>query len=190
MGGMLDVDLILPETPRPLRRVEYERLAELGFFGDERVELLHGVMVSRGPQGSRHAWVVQRLTNLLVRALAGRADVRPQLPLAASDDSEPEPDLAVVPLGTTPDAHPASALLVIEVADSSLRKDRLIKSRIYAAASVLEYWVVDLEGGELEVYTAPDHGEYRQIARHPRGATVSARAFCDIAVRVDDVIPA
>jgi len=78
---------------RPLRREEYDRLVESGSFQDERVELLHGVIVRMSPQGSRHAWCVRRLTMLLVPAVAGRAEVQIQSPFAADDDSEPEPDV-------------------------------------------------------------------------------------------------
>lgn len=186
---MLDVDLIAPEKPRPLRRIEYERLAELGFFADERVELLYGLMVSRNPQGTRHAWVVERLTMLLASALVGRAVVRVQLPLAASDESEPEPDFAVVASGSSPGAHPSTALLVIEVADSSARKDREIKSRLYAAACVAEYWVVDLSLDLVEVSTIPDERNYRNVSRHFRGDLLSPQEFPDVTIPVDELLP-
>src|SRR5580704_11900392 len=90
---------------------------------------------------------VTRLNKLLVRALGDRAEVRVQAPFGASDVSEPEPDLAVVPPGSYLDEHPSRAHLLIEVADSSLQDDRRIKGPLYAAAGVPEYWIVDLVRG-------------------------------------------
>jgi len=105
---------------RPLRRIEYEVLVEQGMFGEgEHVQLLDGELVEMSPQGAAHAAVVESLTELLVPALLGKARVRVQLPFAAGDASEPEPDVAVVSAATTRHRHPDSALLVIEVADIS-----------------------------------------------------------------------
>src|SRR5437879_3175316 len=84
---------------RPLKRVEYDRLVQTGMLRDEHVELLYGSIVQMSPIGAPHSGTVQRLTELLVLALHGRAAVRVQLPFAASDASEPEPDVAVVPPG-------------------------------------------------------------------------------------------
>jgi Uma2 family endonuclease len=149
---MLDIADITPERPRPLRRVEYDLLVEHGRFAEERVELLEGVIVEMSPQGPAHANVVERLTRFLVLALQGRAVVRPQSAFAASDSSEPEPDLAVVEPGRgLTDPHPREAFLIVEVADSSLLKDRGLKSSLYARAGVPEYWIVDLRSREIEV---------------------------------------
>src|SRR5450631_1217800 len=102
------------EVIRPLRRVEYDQLVALGAFQDERIELLDGALVAMSPIGAPHSSAVQKLTRLLVLALVGCAEVRPQLPFAALEFSEPEPDLAVVPLGDYDTEHPAQAHLVIE----------------------------------------------------------------------------
>jgi len=92
-------DWIAPEAHRPLRRVEYEKLAQLGAFDDERLELLYGSLIVTSPQGPAHDFAIQKLNRILVRALSDRADVRIQSAFAAGDDSEPQPDVAVVPLG-------------------------------------------------------------------------------------------
>ena len=84
----------------PLRRftrAEYDRLVELGLFTDEKVELLHGLLVEMSPQDVPHSYTIEQLTRLLIVALGSRARIRVQLPFVASDDSEPEPDVAVVP---------------------------------------------------------------------------------------------
>src|SRR5450432_3867156 len=133
-----------PEIIRPLRRTEYDQLVTLGAFRGEKIELLEGVLVAMSPIGPPHSSSVQRLNALLVLALVGRAVVRPQLPFAALEFSEPEPDLAVVPLGDYDVEHPAEADLIIEVAESSLAIDRGKKLRLYAACAVPEYWIVNL----------------------------------------------
>jgi Uma2 family endonuclease len=84
---------------RPLKRAEYDSLVESGAFAGERLELINGVMVETSPQDARHAFAVQQLTAVLSERLRGRAITRIQLPIALSDDSEPEPDVAVVALG-------------------------------------------------------------------------------------------
>jgi Uma2 family endonuclease len=182
-------DLLSTERLRPLRRVEYERLGQEGFFDDDdRVELLEGVIVQMSPRGTRHDAAIERLVRLFVLALADRAVVRPQLAYAASDISEPEPDLAIVPAGDHDRAHPAEAFLLIEVADSSLSKDRRIKSRIYAAAGVPEYWVVDVADGTIEVRTKPGGDAYGEVRVVRRGEAIPLQAFPDVEIAVSDVV--
>jgi Uma2 family endonuclease len=138
-------------------RVEYERLIDLGVFRPgERLELLDGLLVVREPQGAGHATAVRAIQEALARALGPGWDVRPQLPVALDEDSEPEPDVAVVP-GSYRDyrhAHPARPALVVEVADTSLLADRR-KAGLYARAGVPEYWIASLAGAVLEVHRRP-----------------------------------
>ncbi len=97
------------ERFRPLRRVEYDKLIELGAFQDEKIELLEGVLVRMSPIGPPHSSAVQKLNAILTPTLAARAAVRIQSPFAALDLSEPEPDVAVVPAGSYDQAHPDKA---------------------------------------------------------------------------------
>ncbi len=98
LDPMLDFTQLPPGRIRPLRRAEYDKLIELGVFEeDEKIELLHGFLVAMSPQGTPHAAVGARLAEVLTRILGDRAHVRCQFPFAASEDSEPEPDIAVVP---------------------------------------------------------------------------------------------
>lgn len=186
---MLDSSHIEPDVVRPLRRAEYDRLVALGSFQNEKLELLRGVIIAMSPQGPKHAAVIQRLTMLLVPALVGRAEVRVQSPLAVSDDSEPEPDIAVVEPGDYHEGHPTCALLVIEVAESSQQKDRHIKPDLYAAAGVPEYWVVDLVERAVFVHRQSTDGRYHDVSKHAPGARVSCRALADLAVQVEDLLP-
>lgn len=178
---MIDPALIEPDKVRPLKRSEYDQLVELGVFEGERIELLRGVLVERAPQGSRHAHVLSVLNRVFAIGLRGRGVLRIQMPLAVSEDSEPEPDLAVVPPGDYSRAHPTKALLVVELAETSHRKDRVLKAALYAAAGVPEYWLVDLVDRAVEVRTRPAGGAYRDLARSERGA-LSPAAFPDLSV--------
>ena len=189
-GGMLDLEQLRPERLRPISRAEYEQLVALGWFEDEQVELLRGALVTMSPQGSRHTVAVSQLNELLVLGLKQRAWVRPQCSYAASEESEPEPDLAVVPRRDFSDALPQSALLMVEVADSSLRKDRRVKTSIYAENGVPESWIVNLPDEVIEVHTDPHDGSYRQVTRRDRGETLTLSAFPDVSLAVDDVLPA
>lgn len=182
---MLDPQELAPEAPRPITRGEYDRLVALGFFENESVELLYGVLVRMTPQDPPHSSVVQKLTALLVPPLAPRADVRIQLPFAASADSEPEPDVAVVQRGDYRSAHPTEAWLVIEVASSSRQKDRGVKARLYAECGVEEYWIVDVLGRTVEVHRSPEGGAYASREVRRAGETVAPARFPDVSIAVD-----
>jgi Uma2 family endonuclease len=184
-----DDAIVPPEKIRPLLRAEYDRLVGLGMLRGENVELLYGRLVRMSPQGEPHVFSVTRLNKLLVRALGDRAEVRVQAPFGASDVSEPEPDLAIVPPGDYLKEHPSRAHLLIEVADSSLQDDRRIKGPLYAATGVLEYWIVDLVRGVIEVHRDPRADGYASVTRHGRGEILAVPGFEDILVSVSDVVP-
>ena len=185
---MLDAAAIAPERIRGITRVEYDRLVEQGWFDDERVELLYGVLVTMSPQGPPHAHVNWRLQDILSRALVDKAIVRGQMPLAISDDSEPEPDVAVVPVGDYFQAHPTNALLVVEVADTSLRKDKGTKAALYAENGVPEYWIVNLVEQVIEVYTGPTDEGYASVSQRKSGDAITLVEFPDIRIAVSDIL--
>jgi Uma2 family endonuclease len=180
---------IAPERIRPLLRTEYDRLVESGAFESERLELLDGMLVTMTPQNAAHAHTVQRLAEILVLALRGHAIVRAQSPLALLDDSEPEPDIAVVPLGDYSATHPAEAYLVIEVAESSLRRDRLVKAPIYARAGVAEYWLVDLDGRSVEIYRDPKSAEFASMLRLGEHENLRPARFPDLEISIAAILP-
>jgi Uma2 family endonuclease len=183
---------------RRWRRVEYERLVDLGVFVGERLELLDGVLVVGEPQASPHAAIVAKVGRVLAVAFGDGWHERLHSPLALGDFSEPEPDVAVV-AGPPDDyiaAHPSTAALVVEVADSSLRLDRRFKAAIYARAGLREYWIVNLADRVLEVHREPhppaDAGadwSYRSVAvlRPPSHVTPLAAPGSPIAVA--DLLP-
>jgi Uma2 family endonuclease len=175
-------------TLRTFTRAEYDRLVALGFFRGERLELMHGRLLRMPPIGPPHATAVTRLAELLLPALLGRATVRIQQPFCAHDDSEPEPDIAVVPRGDYSAGHPDRALLVVEVAESSLAYDRDTKRALYAASNVSEYWVVDLASRTVEIFTDPRDDAYAGSRVLAAGERITPGAFPDVAVAVDDVL--
>ncbi|HEX7672128.1 MAG TPA: Uma2 family endonuclease [Polyangiaceae bacterium] len=174
--------MLAPEEIRPLSRAEYDRLVDLDFFEDERVELLRGVLVRMSPQGAAHANAPAKLMKRLILALGDRAEVRAHSPLSLGEWSEPEPDIAVVAPGDYSKCHPTTALLVVEAADSSLRKDRRIKADLYAEHEIPEYWIVNLVEGVVEVHTLPASGRYTSITTHGADRRVSLVAFPDVGV--------
>jgi Uma2 family endonuclease len=176
------------ENARRIRRTEYEKMVALGLFEDEHVELLYGILVEMSPKGPPHDSAIERLTELLVGKLAGRASVRIQSAFAASDGSESEPDVAVVPRGNHRGGHPTQAFLIIEVADSSLAIDRGVKARLYAECGVPEYWVVNVRDGIVEVHTEIVRGAYTRVQPYRPGAQIPSTGFPDIEIAVSDVL--
>ena len=188
--SMIDADGIAPAGIRGLRRREYDELVRLGAFENERVELLYGTVVTMSPSDPSHDESITTLDECLKGQLGGRARVRVQSSFAASDDSEPVPDILVVPPQPYWDDHPSTAYLVVEVARTSLRKDRGIKARLYGSVTVDEYWIVDIEAGLVHVMREPDGDGYWQSVRVARrGEVLHPLAFPDVAVAVSRILP-
>jgi Uma2 family endonuclease len=156
---------------------EYHRMFDAGIFGDdERVELLEGVIVVMPAQNPPHASAIQRLNKWLARQLDDSLALLPQLPVTLGSRSEPVPDLAVVRAeDITRKALPRTALLVIEVADSSLSKDRGFKAALYARFGIPEYWIVNVQDSTVEVFREPDseRGRYRTLLTMAKSETLS-----------------
>lgn len=181
-------EAVPPHIQRRLRVDEYERMIEVGILGEEdRVELLGGVLVEMSPQSPKHAHVIRCLTRTLTVALGDEFTVCPQLPLALGDESEPEPDMAVIGASeATKTRHPRNAVLVIEVSGDSLAKDRQIKGAIYAAAVIPHYWIVNVEAEEVEVYGDPDPAgrRYRMLTTLGKDDTLQAASLPSLAILV------
>ena len=170
----------------------YDRAVATGVFGPEdRIELIEGELVVMTPHGSRHATAIRLFNRALTRVFGEDCIVQCQLPLAIADDSEPEPDLAVVEgeIADFRDAHPSAALLVVEVADDSLRRDRTVKRRLYARCGIPECWVVSLPDARLEVYRHPADDDYRYVAALRVGETVAPLARPAATIAVSDLLP-
>ncbi|MGQ0571252.1 MAG: Uma2 family endonuclease [Armatimonadota bacterium] len=173
-------------------REEYERLVEVGAFRPEaRVQLIEGEIVEMMPQRPAHATAMRRVSRALETAFPRGYDVRPQLPLSLGELSEPEPDVAVVPGSAEDyrDTHPSSAVLVVEVADTTLEFDRARKLAMYAAARIPEYWIVNLVDRMLEVYREPQGSGYRTTRPYGPGDAVAPHKAPVAEIRVADLLP-
>jgi Uma2 family endonuclease len=179
-------------TRRRFTRQEYYRMAEVGILGRrDRVELIGGEIVEMSPPGRHHRAFVNNLNRLLSRRLPEHVVVSVQNPLPLTDDTEPQPDLAVLRGRDVSykdrEAWAEDALLVIEVAESSLAYDRSTKLRLYAAAGIQEYWVVDCAAETVEVHRAPGPDGYRDVSLVAGVATLTLQAFPDVELRTTDI---
>ncbi len=191
---MTDITPSVPDEPTRFSVAAYFGLVETGVLTErDRVELLEGVIVAMTPMNPPHAGSVTKVSRALLAAVGARASVRTRFPVILRPGSAPEPDVAVV-AGCDDDyldAHPESALLVIEVADSSLPQDRLSKSRIYAQAAIPEYWIVNLRDGVLEVMRDPDSSAalYRDLRTLRAGDRIDVASLPGASVEVADLLP-
>ena len=182
VGSMVEADQL-----RRFSRKEYDLMVERGILGkDDKVELLRGQIVVMSPIGTPHTKVMIWLNARLIRSLDASYEVRPGCPFAADEWSEPEPDLAVRRADDRRD-HPDKLLLVIEISDSSLRKDRGIKQAIYAAAGVPEYWIFDVQHDVVEVYTKPRGETYEQLQTLRAGDVLRPTTIPELAIPLDEL---
>jgi Uma2 family endonuclease len=178
---------------RRFTREEYHRMSEVGILKPtDRVELIRGEIVEMSPIGRRHTAFVDNLNELLVTRLTGRAIVSVQNPVALSDDTEPQPDLKVLRRRLPPykerEAFGEDTLLLIEVAETSLRYDRSTKLRLYAEAGIPEYWIIDCAGESVEIHRTPEADRYRDVVRvADAGATITPQAFPDAALTLAEI---
>ena len=191
-----------PPTVRPSIRTrftvaEFHRLRELPSFAAERPFLLNGVIWEQGPMNVPHANGLLFVTEAIRNAFGVGWVFRVQLPLVFGQETDPFPDLAVVPghVRDYPD-HPTTAALVIEVSDSTLNADLTEKAEAYATAGIADYWVLDVVGRELHVFRDPvplpaglGATAYRRHTTHAPTDAVSPLAAPTAAVRVADMLP-
>ena len=167
-------------------------MAEVGILKPtDRVELIRGEIIQMSPPGRRHVAFVDNLNQLLVLRLAGRAIVSVQNPVVLSDDTEPQPDLAIRRRRQVSykdrEAYAEDVLLLIEVADTSLRYDRSTKLRLYAASGVSEYWLVDCTAESVEVFRTPSAEGYRDVSQAAGEGSVTVEAFPDVTLRIAEI---
>lgn len=139
---------------------EFQQMVDSGALEDVRVELIDGLLVDMSPPSPEHDGAIEYLNMALAKALdPSRYRLRPRLGLTIGN-SAPQPDLAVVTIGTSRPYYPATAELVIEISRSSLRRDLVVKSPIYAAAGIGEYWVIDIDHERVLVHRDPGGNGY------------------------------
>ncbi|MCB0062485.1 MAG: Uma2 family endonuclease [Caldilineaceae bacterium] len=179
---------------------EFQHLVELGIFGeDERIELLDGLLVEMSPINPRHAECVDNLNETFTVLLHRKARVRVQSPITLEgQSSQPQPGVSVAVRRAEGygerHMNAAEIFLLIEVADSSLNSDQTDKLKLYAAAGIPEYWIVNLVDNQLEVYQEPyfsatGEGAYKRKRTYSREETVAPQSFPECEVALTDILP-
>jgi Uma2 family endonuclease len=171
---------------------DYYRLAEVGILDESsRVELIEGELIDMAPIGSNHAGVVNGLARALFAACGDRAVVAVQNPVRLDEFNEPQPDFAVLrpraDLYRARHPAPADVLLLIEVANSSLRFDRNVKLPLYARAGIPELWIVDLGRRVVESFRGPSQGAYGPERTYREGERVTLASAPHIEIALTGV---
>jgi Uma2 family endonuclease len=180
---------------RPLTSAEYYQMMESGIIREgERVELILGQIFTMAAKGTRHTVTTTKLLKKLLTLVGDLAIVRCQDPITLPNNSEPEPDLVIARLRSDDyiDSHPApeDVILVIEVADSSIKFDRETKAPLYAAAGIGEYWIVNLIDNRLEIYRQPEGDIYTSIEIVTPPRLISLPQYSEISLDIGDFFPA
>jgi Uma2 family endonuclease len=188
------MDKMLTEVSKKLFTVdEYHRMGEAGILQEsDHVELIDGEIIQMSPMGQSHAARVMRANAFFTESLGRRAVVGIQLPLRLSNWTEPEPDVVVfkprADFYADKRPTPEDALLVVEIADSSLSYDQKVKLPRFAAAGIREYWIEDLKKGLLLAYRDPVGKEYATALTLHAGDSISPLAFPDVTFQISDLL--
>jgi Uma2 family endonuclease len=173
---------------------EYHHLSELGILDpSERTELITGKIVFMTAKGTPHVLTLRLLASSLEKSLDGSVLVSTQEPIRLDDFSEPEPDLAIVK-GTMFDyanRHPSpeDVYLVVEVADSTLKKDCEVKDKLYARSNIADYWVIDVKNRQVHIFRTPTPTGYASHLILSDSQTVSPLAFPAIVLPISVILP-
>lgn len=170
---------------------DYHRMVESGILAaDERVELIEGQLLKMAAKGTAHSAAVTRIERVLSQRLA--ALLRLQDPVQLSDFSEPEPDVAIVQIDLLDyeDHHPTPAEIfwLIEVADTTLKRDRELKAPTYGRSQILEYWILDLQERRLWVFRQPGAEGYGREQILAESETIAPLAFPDCLIQVGEFL--
>ncbi|MDZ8237215.1 MAG: Uma2 family endonuclease [Nostoc sp. ChiQUE01a] len=172
---------------------QYQKIIESGILTeDDRVELIRGEIIEMSPIGTKHAACVNRLINLLVQLLGKRVIVAAQNPVVLNDNSQPQPDVALLKprddFYATAHPQPQDIFLLIEVADSTIEYDREEKIPLYAEANIIEVWLVDINEEIVEVYQQPTAARYQLMQKFASSQTLSIKALSDVSISVNEIL--
>lgn len=177
---------------RRLTVAEYHRMGDLGMLSpSESVELIEGQIIEKPMKGKAYSAAVSRVDRLLRNRLADRILVRLQDPVHLNEYSEPEPDIVLVkpdPLFYE-DHHPepSEIYLIIEVADTTLKRDRDFKATVYARSGITDYWILDIANRQLHIFRDPKDNQYQSETILNDDATISILAFPDVEISVAEM---
>jgi Uma2 family endonuclease len=181
---VLTAEQIAPVPTVPLTVEAYHRLWEAGFYKGHRVQLIYGTVVDMSPMGFKHKRALRVLNRYFVSHTPPEIGVQVQIPIDASEDSEPEPDFSFVPEGD----DDATALLAVEVADSSLRLDVGPKARLYAETGIPEYWVVDLNAKVTLVHRTIRRARYTNVRKVPWSTVLASTSLPMLSVKFAELL--
>ncbi|MEG3930329.1 Uma2 family endonuclease [Microcoleus sp. T3_B1] len=173
---------------------EYHKLGEIGIFNpEERLELIEGNIIKISAKGTLHAAATRRTATLLHNLVGNQAAIYNKSPIALDDNSEPEPDIAVVRIDpfdyATHHPTPSEVYLIIEVADSSLTFDREIKAKAYARSGIADYWVLNVGDRQLHVFREPTENGYQSEVFLGETASISPLEFPAFNIAILAMLP-
>ena len=182
------------DGPRQFTVEEYRRMGEVGVFrSDERVELLYGGVYEMSPKGKKHVVSTTRANDCFRKHLGNRVIVRSQDPIKLGEHSEPEPDVALLAPDEQEylerDPTPQEILYVLEIADTTLAKDRTIKAQLYAQAGLIQYGILNVNTRELEDYRDPDADGYRTKHTYRADESFTLVAFPEVRITISELLP-
>jgi len=189
--------MLITEAPFTIRKwtvKKYHKLREMGVFHpEERVELLSGNIIKMSAKGTAHTSALGRTDRLLQNLFGNLAWVRMQDPSALDDNSEPEPDIAVVRIDpfdyATHHPTPSEVYLIIEVADSSLTFEREIKAKAYARSGIVDYWVLNVNERQLHVFREPADDGYQSELILGENGSISPLQFPSVNIAIQAMLP-
>lgn len=170
---------------------DYHQMARLGLLDEtDRVELIEGELIDMAPIGSKHAFIVNRLSQTFAAKGSDQYYVSTQNPVRLGEQSEPQPDIALLKNGNYMDKLPtaAEALLIVEVSHTTLEYDRDVKLSLYARHEIPEVWLLDVNTGELTVYREPAEGQYRLIRKPTSAESVSPVLVPGVVIALAEVL--
>ena len=175
-------------------RAEYDCMVAQGILTERnKVELIEGEIVEKMPQNLPHKHSIKKATRIFSQFISDTVDLAVQLPLALGEVSEPEPDIALVAVDEVLSGETEKALLVVEIADSSLAFDQSRKLLMYAKAGIADYWIVNINERVVEVYRDPvkvnGRGRYQTQLRFGEGETITPLAFENATIAVNEILP-
>ncbi|MEL6440958.1 MAG: Uma2 family endonuclease [Cyanobacteria bacterium J06621_8] len=169
---------------------EYHSLIESGVLAGKSVELLNGEIIEMSPEREEHSYTNDDVAELLRVKLKGLAKIRESHPITL-DDSEPEPDIAIVRLPKTiytqHHPYPEDIYWLVEISQKTLAKDLTVKSTTYARNGIPEYWVIDLVNKKLIIHTAPQNSQYTEVTEYQSG-TVLSLAFPQVKIDLNQLL--
>jgi Uma2 family endonuclease len=183
--------MITKVTPAKFSVQEYHQIIEAGILAYRKVELVEGIIVEMAPEGTEHSYYGQSLADIFRLSLSGQILVRENKPITLSNNTEPEPDIALVQLPSSRylshHPYPEDIYLLIEISKSTLAFDSSVKRKSYAKEGIKDYWIVDIINKQLKIYRSPFQGDYQEITTLKANSILSPLAFPNTIITVQQI---